>query len=119
MINRPLYETLPYAYLVLSIICLLSLQAPIALAFALLIFIIASYILILRSANRRTDPLTRRRCGLPKGLYEFLPYLYFGIALFTLKLSHQTWLQITAIALLCYALRIWLSRQQFRRHTHY
>ncbi|MCT7944549.1 hypothetical protein NE536_04120 [Shewanella sp. SP1W3] len=71
----------------------------------------------MRSQNRRTDSVRRRKSGyLPEMIYNFLPFIYLIAALAIFKFLPKDLYPILAICLLSYGLYILVRRSLYRRH---
>lgn len=71
MLTKPVYEALPYGYMALGITSFMLLEPNYALIAAAVIFVLGARIYTMRSQNRRTDPIKRRKSGgIPKMIYE-------------------------------------------------
>jgi hypothetical protein len=79
--------------------------------------------LVSRSANRRRDK--HKKLGIknkvPEMLYEYLPYIYSAIGIFTIMITKNALFQFCAFTLLVLAVRNLLCRHQNRTSsvTHF
>ncbi|ABL99110.1 hypothetical protein SHAM105786_08250 [Shewanella amazonensis] len=117
MLKKPLYESLPYLCMLCATATLLWQQNTLALAAGLLLFFVGARVYILRSDNRRTDPARKRKKGgLPKGLYELLPFACLALSFVLLAQPGSAWLIFPALMLLAYGLYVLASRSSYRDH---
>ncbi|MCL2917520.1 hypothetical protein [Shewanella litorisediminis] len=117
MLKQPLYESLPYLCMLCATATLLWQQSTLSLAAGLLLFFVGARVYILRSDYRRTDPARKRKKGgLPKGLYELLPFACLALSVLLLAEPGNAWLIFPALILLVYGLYILASRSSYRHH---
>ncbi|MCH1929037.1 hypothetical protein L9G16_02460 [Shewanella sp. A25] len=117
MITKPLYELLPYGYMALGSTSFMLLEPSYALLSGLIVFVLGARIYVLRSQNRRTDPVKRRKSGhMPKSIYDFMPFLYLMSALAIFKYLPEKMYPVVAICLLSYGFYILFRRSLYRRH---
>ncbi|WP_417763880.1 hypothetical protein [Shewanella sp.] len=117
MLNRPLYELLPYGYMALGGISFMMLEPDYALLSSIVLFILGARIYALRSQNRRTDPAKRRKSGnMPKAMYDLMPFLYVLSALAIFKYLPEKMFPLLAICLLTYGFYVMFRRSMYRRH---
>jgi hypothetical protein len=119
-VPKPLYENLPYIYFIISGY-LLTINHSWPVIFSSALFYGAACItLVSRSANRRLDKYKDKhktpsiKHVLPELLYEYLPYGYGAIALFTIMLTSNALFQFIAFTFFVLALRHLLCRRQNR-----
>ncbi|MDT3278898.1 hypothetical protein [Shewanella scandinavica] len=117
MLTKPLYEILPFGYMALGSSSFIALDINYALAAATVVFVLGARIYVMRSQNRRTDSVRRRKSGyLPEMIYNFLPFIYLIAALAIFKFLPKDLYPILAICLLSYGLYILVRRSLYRRH---
>lgn len=117
MIAKSIYEVLPYSYLTLGGSSMLVLENSFAVAASLVIFIMGGRVYSLRSKNRRTDPVRKRKArGLPEPMYDLLPFLYLCTAFLLFRYYPQGLGPILGICLLTYSLYILIRRISYRQH---
>lgn len=110
------YENLPYVYFILSGY-LLTFEMTWPILFSASLFYSAACItLVSRSANRRLDK--QKQLGIknkiPELLYEYLPYIYSAIGIFTIIITKNALFQFGAFTLLVLAVRNLLCRHNNR-----
>ena len=116
MLSKPIYEALPYGYLLLGGLAISLLDSAIAQSAGIVLFLAGSKIYSLRSDNRRTDLKSRRKKGImPRFIYEHMPTLYLLGALLVLKLEF-THSPVISLVLVSYAAYLALRRSQYRKH---
>lgn len=116
-----IYENLPYAYFLLCAYLLAFYDTWVVFASAGLFYCAGSITLVTRSGYRRLDRYKdnpnklKQKNTLPKWLYEYLPYSYFGVAMIIILKTSLPALQFVAFFLLILALRNLLFRMHNRR----
>lgn len=117
ILPKVIYENLPYLYFLVSG-ALLVIGDSWALIFsAALFYSVACIVLVTRSANRRRDKSNGKhliRHKLPEFIYEYLPYGYGAISIFTLMSTKHPVFQFIAFALFVLALRNLMCRHNNR-----
>lgn len=117
MLAKPVYEVLPFGYMVLGSLSFMLLEPDYALLAGFIVFVLGAKIYNLRSQNRRTDPLKRRKSGyMPKTIYDLLPFIYLFSALTIFKFFPKNLYPLLAIILLSYSFYILVRRAIYRRH---
>ena len=117
MLIKPVYELLPYTYIVIGGVSVLLLQQQYAIAAAILVYILGARIYNLRSENRRTDIKRKRREGfLPDWLYGYMPFLYILSAALLYRFYPKDSSAIFAICLMTFGTYLLLRRSTYRRH---
>ncbi|WP_330148887.1 hypothetical protein [Shewanella xiamenensis] len=117
MLAKPVYEVLPFGYMILGCLSFMLLEPDYVLIAALVVFVLGARIYNLRSQNRRTDPVKRRKSGyLPKTIYDLLPFIYLFSALAIFKFFPKNLYPLLAIMLLSYSFHILVRRSIHRRH---
>ncbi|AQS37563.1 hypothetical protein Sps_02409 [Shewanella psychrophila] len=117
MLTKSMYEILPVSYIAIGITSLLMLDQGYAIASALTIFTLGAKIYNMRSQNRRTDPLRKRKSGtLPSSVYNATPFVYLLLATLVFKLSPSGIGPVIGISLMTYSLYILVRRSSNRRH---
>lgn len=117
MLSKPVYEVLPLGYISVGTLSLLMLDQGFAIASALVMFFIGARIYNMRSQNRRTDPLRKRKSGVwPSSIYNFTPFIYLLVAILIFKFLPSGIGPIAGICLMTYSLYILVRRSSYRRH---
>lgn len=117
MLSKTIYEVLPLIYITAGTISLLTLEQDFAVASGLTMFIIGAKIYNMRSQNRRTDPLRKRKSGIfPSFIYNFTPFFYLLAAVMLFKFIPSGAGPIAGICLMTYSLYILIRRSSYRRH---
>ncbi|QDZ90206.1 hypothetical protein D0436_06855 [Shewanella decolorationis] len=117
MLSKPVYEALPYGYMALGCVSFMLLDPEYALMAAVIVFLLGARIYNLRSQNRRTDPVKRRKTGyMPTAIYDYLPFIYLFTALVIFKFFPKSLYPLLAILLLSYSFYILIRRSLYRRH---
>ena len=117
MLIKPVYELLPYTYIVIGGVSVLLLQQQYAIASAILVYILGARIYNLRSENRRTDIKRKRREGfLPDWLYGYMPFLYILSAALLYRFYPKDSSALFAICLMTFGTYLLLRRSTYRRH---
>ncbi|WP_163134613.1 hypothetical protein [Agarivorans sp. Alg241-V36] len=101
MIIKPIYEILPSLYLAAGSSSVIWVDSTLGVAGGVLLFCLGSLIWVMRSNFRRLDQATHagKRFNIPESLYEFMPFLFIGLAL-SLASTQQS-IAAYAIAALC------------------
>ena len=117
MLIKPVYELLPYTYIVIGGVSVLLLQQQYAIAAAILMYLLGARIYNLRSENRRTDMKRKRREGiLPDWLYGYMPFLYILSAVLLYRFYPKDSSALFAICLITFGMYLLLRRSTYRRH---
>lgn len=117
MLSKPLYEILPLGYIIFGSTSMLLLEEGWALFAAFTIFYLGTKVYNMRSQNRRTDPMRKRKKGaIPTTLYNSLPFLYLLIAVIILKSSASILGVGISLSLVSYSLYVLMKRSAYRRH---
>lgn len=117
MISRPVYEALPVSYIIIGATSLLTFEQGYAIASAIVIFVIGANIYNMRSHNRRTDPIKKRKYGgMPISTYNFAPFLYLLLAILIFKFYPSDLTPAISIGFMAYSLFILFKRSSNRRH---
>ncbi|MGL6121613.1 MAG: hypothetical protein ACRC1W_00985 [Shewanella sp.] len=117
MLTKPLYELLPFGYMALGSASFIALDINYALVSATVVFVLGARIYVMRSQNRRTDPIKRRKQGqLPEIIYNFLPFFYFLAAMAMFKFLPKDLYPMIAICLFSYGLYNLIRRSLYRSH---
>ena len=116
---KAIYENLPFAYFIVSgYLLTFNLTWPMLIS-AGLFYSAGCITLVTRSAHRRIDK--QKKLGIknevPDLIYEYLPYTYRAIAVFTLMVTKNALLQFFAFSLIVLALRNLLCRHNNRRRS--
>lgn len=118
MLTKPIYEILPVGYIIIGSVSLLLLDQGYGLASSLTVYIIGATLYNMRSQNRRTDPIRKRKAGkFPNSLYNALPFVYLLLATIIFKLYSTGVGPVIAISLMTYSLYILIRRSSNRRHS--
>ncbi|WP_076407768.1 hypothetical protein [Shewanella sp. UCD-KL12] len=118
MLTKPIYEILPIGYITIGTVSLLLLDQGYGLVSSLTVYIIGATIYNMRSQNRRTDPIRKRKAGkFPTSIYNYLPFAYLLLATVIFKLFSTGVGPVIAISLMTYSLYILIRRSSNRRHT--
>ncbi len=117
MLPQRIYESLPYAYLVLGLAILCSVKNPYALASSFLFVLAGAVVWIVRSEHRRKrHRLTGQLHGfLPFWCYELLPFSYLTLGLSLLVYSDNLMMYPSAVILTVIGLQVWTLRALQRR----
>jgi len=113
-----IYENLPYAYLLVCAYLLAFYDTWTVFMSAGLFYCAGCITLVTRSNHRRIDRYKdnpNNKNTLPELLYEYLPYLYFAIAMVMVLKTTSAALQFLAFCLMIIALRNLLLRKNNRR----
>ncbi|MFB0981657.1 MAG: hypothetical protein QMC62_12165 [Alteromonadaceae bacterium] len=115
-VSKAIYENLPFTYFIISgYLLTFEMTWPI-LSSAGLFYSAACVTLVSRSANRRLDK--QKKLGIknktPELLYEYLPYIYSAVGVFTIMVTKNPLFQFFAFSLLVLAVRNLLCRHKNR-----
>ncbi|QSX41623.1 hypothetical protein [Shewanella cyperi] len=114
--NRFLYELLPYLYMSLGAIVMLTFPALIAQLAAGLLLLAGALVYALRSDHRRTDPTRRRKPGFwPFWVYELLPFAWLAAALQLFQQDQNKTQLMLALIMTTWGLYL-LARRSLHRH---
>ncbi|WP_210395685.1 hypothetical protein [Motiliproteus sediminis] len=76
MLNRTVYEALPYAYIVLASLLLVTQDAAPAWMIGIALYYWGARVWLMRSNARCARATTRKRVSLPSAWYEAAPFVY-------------------------------------------
>jgi hypothetical protein len=111
-----IYENLPFAYFIVSGYLLTFDMTWPMLTSAGLFYSAGCIMLVKRSASRRLDK--QKQLGiknkLPELLYEYLPYIYGAVGVFTIMVTKNALFQFCAFTLIVLAIRNLLCRRSNR-----
>ncbi|TWX53331.1 hypothetical protein [Colwellia hornerae] len=118
-VPKALYENLPFGYFIVSgYLLTFNMTWPMLIS-AGLFYSAGCVTLVTRSANRRLDK--QKQLGitnkLPELLYEYLPFIYGAIGVFTLVITKNSLFQFCAFTLIVLALRNLLCRHNNRNSS--
>ncbi|QSX38061.1 hypothetical protein [Shewanella sedimentimangrovi] len=114
--NRFLYELLPYLYMSLGAIVMLTFPALMAQLAAGLLFLAGALVYALRSDHRRTDPERRRKPGFwPFWVYELLPFIWLAAAILLFRDGTNKTQMLLAVVLMTWSIYL-LGRRTLHRH---
>ena len=115
-VPKVIYENLPYAYFIISgYLLTYEMTWPVMIS-AGLFYSAGCITLVSRSANRRIDKQKKLgiRNKIPELLYEYLPYIYSAVGVFTIMITKNALFQFCAFSLLVLAVRNILCRHNNR-----
>ncbi len=119
MLIKPLYEILPYTYMIVGAASVPFIEQPYIVVASILVFFYGAHVWNLRSRNRRTDKKRKRVEGyLPDSIYGFMPFIYIISAVITFRFFPQDSAQLLSIGLFTYGGYILLRRISYRCHKH-
>ncbi len=121
MLPKPLYEMLPFSYLIAGSLLISISDRPLLFFSGSLFFLAGASVWILRSAFRRiTTPFPPMSVLLviPEVIYESLPFAYLFIGMFLLKAASDLTVLIVAGILIGIGL-IRLMQRSVHRHPHF
>jgi len=87
-LSKPVYEALPYAYILTGSTVLITQNSLLAWASGLLLYAVGAIIWLLRARYRCAPAAPTRRVKLPVTAYEAAPFIYIAAGLF----CHLTYL---------------------------
>jgi len=117
-IPKTIYENLPFAYFITSGF-LLTFEISVAILISAVLFYSAGCVtLVTRSAHRRIDKHKSlgEKYKIPQILYEYLPYTYSAVGVFTLMITKNALFQFCAFTLIVLAVRNLMCRHSNRSH---
>jgi len=115
---KTIYENLPFAYFIISGY-LLTFEMSVAILISAVLFYSAGCVtLVTRSAHRRIDKHKSlgEKYKIPQILYEYLPYTYSAVGVFTLMITKNALFQFCAFTLIVLAVRNLMCRHSNRSH---
>ncbi len=116
---KSLYEILPYTYLLLGAMLIVSLDSPFTYASGALLYMAGAAVWVVRSSHRRknnSQEIQNRR-GLvvfPEKLYEFLPFAYMGLGIVLATAFSNPVAYLSAFVLGFAGALVWLIRAIYR-----
>ena len=124
VIRKPVYEVLPYTYIAVGIMVVIAMDSPLTYVSGVLFYVAGAIVWVMRSAYRRKNnkrDITNRRSSIrfPEMVYEFLPFIYIGLAVL-LVVSFSTPLAYIPGAVLAMAgMLVWIIRAIYRSQLGY
>ncbi|MEH6627312.1 MAG: hypothetical protein V7739_12780 [Motiliproteus sp.] len=124
VIQKPVYESLPYVYIVIGVAVVIALESPLTFLSGALFYAAGSAVWVMRSGYRRknTDKQVSNRRGrvlFPEKVYEFLPFIYIGAGIL-LVVMFDTYLAYIPGGILCMAgMLVWMIRAIYRSQLDY
>ena len=124
VIHKPVYEVLPYAYIVIGILVVMALDSPLTYLSGALFYAAGAAVWVMRSAYRRKNSnkeVTNRRGRVlfPEKVYEYLPFFYIAAGVI-LVVTFNTWLAYLPGGILCMAgVLVWMIRAIYRSQAVY
>ncbi len=124
VIRKPVYEALPYVYILIGVAVIMVLQSPLTFLSGALFYAAGSAVWVMRSDYRRknSDKKVSNRKGrvlFPEKVYEYLPFLYIGLGVL-LMVSFNTYLAYIPGGILCMAgMLVWIIRAIYRSQLVY
>jgi uncharacterized membrane protein len=117
MLIKPLYESLPFTYMIIGCVSIFLLEPNYVLIASVVMYLYGAFIYTLRSKNRRTDPKRKRKSGfMPEALYGLLPFIYVLIAASLYNFYPKNSSTLFALCLTTYGGYLFLSRLSYRHH---
>ncbi|GGB59965.1 hypothetical protein K8B83_18065 [Shewanella inventionis] len=119
MLIKPIYELLPYSYMIVGTASIFLLEPSYALAASIVVYLYGAHIYNLRSKNRRTDPKRKRKAGaLPETLYGLMPFIYVFSALSLYRFYPKDSSTLFALCLATYGAYLFMRRSSYRHHKY-
>ncbi|MBB1440674.1 hypothetical protein H5202_18775 [Shewanella sp. SG41-4] len=117
MLIKPLYELLPFTYMVVGSVSIFLLEPSYALIASIVVYFYGAHIYNLRSKNRRTDPKRKRKAGyIPETIYGLLPFIYVLSAVSLYRFYPRDSSTLFALCLTTYGSYLFLRRLSYRHH---
>ncbi|WP_350432779.1 hypothetical protein ABIS04_04955 [Shewanella sp. H8] len=117
MVIKPLYELLPFTYMIVGSMSIFLLEPNFAVIASIVVYLYGAHIYNLRSKNRRTDLKRKRKSGLiPETLYGLLPFIYVLTAVGIYRYYPRDSSTLFALCLTSYGLYLFLRRLSYRHH---
>ena len=119
VIRKPIYEVLPYTYIALGVLVVVVLDSPLTYASGVLFYIAGAVVWVMRSGYRRKNKKQRiaNRQGsivFPELVYEYLPFVYIGMAVTLVVLFSTPLAYIPGGILAMAGLLVWMIRAIYR-----
>ena len=119
MLIKPVYELLPYSYMIVGTVSLFLLEPSYALVASTVVYLYGAHVYNLRSKNRRTDPKRKRKTGaIPETLYGLLPFIYVFSALSLYRFYPRDSSTLFALCLVTYGAYLIMRRSSYRHHKY-
>jgi hypothetical protein len=118
-VPKAVYENLPFAYFIVSgYLLTFEMNWPILFS-AGLFYSAGCMTLVTRSANRRMDRQKSlgNKYKIPDLFYEYLPYMYSAVGVFTLMITKDSIFQFCGFTLIVLAVRNLMCRHNNRIRT--
>lgn len=116
---KGLYEALPYVYLLLGALLVVSLDSPFLYASGALLYMAGAAVWVIRSSHRRKNnrkEIQNRNGSIvfPEKVYEFLPFIYMGMGLMLVATFSHPISYISAFVLGFAGALVWMIRAIYR-----
>ncbi|MGI2168997.1 hypothetical protein ACROAE_02155 [Shewanella sp. MF05960] len=119
MLIKPVYELLPYSYMIVGTVSLFLLEPSYALVASIVVYLYGAHVYNLRSKNRRTDPKRKRKPGaVPETLYGLMPFIYVFSALSLYRFYPRDSSTLFALCLVTYGVYLMMRRSSYRHHKY-
>ncbi|GGP40384.1 hypothetical protein [Shewanella saliphila] len=119
MLIKPVYELLPFSYMLVGSVSIFLLEPSYALIASIVVYLYGAHIYNLRSKNRRTDPKRKRKSGgMPDMLYGLMPFLYVLTAVSLYRFYPRDSSTLFALCLITYGGYLFLRRSSYRHHKY-
>ncbi len=116
MLSKPIYETLPYGYLIIGASLMFASNSMTTAIPAILLFLAGAVVWVLRSNARRQDNAINRKKHLESSmLYELKPFLCLLAGMFALAWFNSPVTQFFALLLCVVSFWIILVRATYRQ----
>lgn len=122
VIRKPVYEVLPYAYMLVGVLLVLLLDNPLIYISGALLYIAGAAVWVMRSAYRRKNSHTRianrkGRVVFPQWLYEALPFVYLALGVLCFIIFESVLGLVPGVALVIAGALVWLIRAIYRSQS--
>ncbi|OMH38111.1 hypothetical protein [Motiliproteus sp. MSK22-1] len=124
VIRKPVYEVLPYTYIAIGIVVVMAMDSPLTYVSGILFYVAGAVVWVMRSAYRRKNSrkhIANRRNSVrfPEAVYEFLPFIYIGLAVLLVVSFSTPLAYIPGVVLAMAGMLVWIIRAIYRSQAGY
>ncbi len=124
VVQKPVYEALPYAYIAIGVLVVLVLDSPLTYFSGMLFYVAGAVVWVMRSAYRRKNSKQqianrRGRFVFPELVYEYLPFIYIGLGVLLLVFFNVPLAFIPAGIFCMAGALVWIIRAIYRSQLNF
>ena len=119
MLSKPIYEFVPYACLSLGGVSVIFVEGALGIFAGASLYTLGALVWMMRFHFRHPAKrnFSRRGIVLPKGIYEFKPFLFLASSLFLFSFYTSAWAIGIGLVIVAHSLYILFKRYQKRTYV--